>query len=289
MRAANPGGEVSVVTFPSILDETAQLAGEIESLIQKRVVQAEDIAILARSAFRVTPLLAELRRRSVPVTNWLAGTYEGPERAILRACLPVVRASLTKRQADKLTEFLGVPKSEERNPALILESNADLPQAVALSEARRLAWAGSSVASVVAPILDATRHVRPADVRAVESLIASVAAFEAADPDFSLEQLVAEVTLGGVGGPPTLGGGVKVASLHRTKGLQWKRVYLLGLEEGRLPEYRATTAAAIRDERRACFVGVCRAEESLILTYTRTGSAGHINEPSRFLREMQVV
>lgn len=36
-------------------------------------------------------------------------------------------------------------------------------------------------------------------------------------------------------------------------------VYVLGLEEGKLPNDRAESDEAIREERRICFVGVCRA------------------------------
>jgi DNA helicase-2/ATP-dependent DNA helicase PcrA len=60
---------------------------------------------------------------------------------------------------------------------------------------------------------------------------------------------------------------------------------MVGLEEGRLPDYRAQTADSLREERRACFVGVCRAEQHLTLTRTRYYGVRQ-QRPSRFLREM---
>jgi DNA helicase-2/ATP-dependent DNA helicase PcrA len=98
---------------------------------------------------------------------------------------------------------------------------------------------------------------------------------------------MAELALKTGGRPPTQGGGVKIATLHGTKGLQWPTVFLVGLEEGKLPDYRAEEAGTIPEERRACFVGVCRAEDELILTYSRYYRS-FFQRPSRFLNEMEL-
>ncbi|MGH2796573.1 MAG: 3'-5' exonuclease [Thermoleophilaceae bacterium] len=60
---------------------------------------------------------------------------------------------------------------------------------------------------------------------------------------------------------------------------------MLGLEEGKLPNYRAESEEAMREERRICFVGVCRAEEHLTLSRIEWYSV-HRQKPSRFLTEM---
>ena len=117
------------------------------------------------------------------------------------------------------------------------------------------------------------------------SIVESVAHFELYDKEFSLEHLLSELALGSIGRAPTTGGGVKIASLHRTKGLQWKVVYLVGLEEGHHPDRRSVEDKDLFEERRLCFVGVSRAEERLVITRSRT-SGGYPRQPSRFLREM---
>lgn len=76
-------------------------------------------------------------------------------------------------------------------------------------------------------------------------------------------------------------------SLHRTKGLQWPRVYIVGVEQGTLPDYRTETEAALSEERRACFVGVCRAETHLTLTRIEQ-YRGFRKPPSIFLEEMGI-
>lgn len=119
-------------------------------------------------------------------------------------------------------------------------------------------------------------------------IVESIATFELYDREFILEHLLTELALGSIGRPPTEGGGVKVASLHRTKGLQWKTVFLVGMEEGHHPDYRSNSEKALAEELRFCFVGVSRAEERLYVTWSRT-SGDYGRAPSRFLREMGLV
>ena len=192
---------------------------------------------------------------------------------------------MTDRQVERLCAFLGVPETDERDPVRLLEANPAIPAVARLLDVRRLAWEGASVGAIIAAAKEAAAAVDPMLAASLEPVIEAIAAFEESDPEFSLEHLLAELTLGGVGGPPTVGGGVKVASLHRTKGLQWPHVYILGLEEGRLPDYHADTADEIREERRTCFVGVCRAEQHLTLTRTHVYGPLRLS-PSRFLAEM---
>jgi len=285
MRSFHASGDVSVQLFHSIEAETEGLAAEISGLINRGDVRPPDIAILARAAFRVQQLLAELQRRGMPISNWLGATYEPQERRALRVCLSVVRGEMTDRQTNRLCTFLGIPQSDGRDPISVLQPHVELPAVPLLLKVRELAWAGAPVREVVAVAREAAGAVELGLAAALTPVVEAVAAFEEFDPEFSLDHLLAELVLGGVGGPPTVGGGIKIASLHRTKGLQWPHVYILGLEEGRLPDYRAHTPEQIREERRACFVGVCRTEQRLTLTHTRLYGP-RPQRPSRFLAEM---
>jgi ATP-dependent DNA helicase UvrD/PcrA len=82
---------------------------------------------------------------------------------------------------------------------------------------------------------------------------------------------------------------VTLMTLHNAKGLEFRAVYLLGMEEGIFPHARSIEEQGIEEERRLCYVGMTRARELLTLTHASSrslwGSRGY-NLPSRFLDEL---
>ena len=83
---------------------------------------------------------------------------------------------------------------------------------------------------------------------------------------------------------------VTLMTLHSAKGLEFKVVFLVGMEEGIFPGYRSIgEPSEIEEERRLCYVGVTRAKENLFLTCSKMrtvfGSTS-CNAPSRFLTEI---
>lgn len=85
---------------------------------------------------------------------------------------------------------------------------------------------------------------------------------------------------------------VTMMTLHSAKGLEFPNVYLVGMEDGVFPSYRAITSGDISDieeERRLCYVGITRAEDNLTVScVSRRMLHGETqyNKPSRFLAEI---
>ena len=59
--------------------------------------------------------------------------------------------------------------------------------------------------------------------------------------------------------------GVSIMTLHMAKGLEFDRVYIIGLEEGILPHKNNMEGALLEEERRLMYVGMTRAKKKLSL------------------------
>ena len=78
-------------------------------------------------------------------------------------------------------------------------------------------------------------------------------------------------------------------TLHNAKGLEYRAVFVIGLEEGIFPHSRSIEEQGLEEERRLCYVGMTRAKERLTLTHASARSlwgSRNYNLPSRFLDEL---
>ncbi|BAO98600.1 rep helicase, single-stranded DNA-dependent ATPase [Helicobacter pylori NY40] len=88
----------------------------------------------------------------------------------------------------------------------------------------------------------------------------------------------------------TQGDGVNLLSVHASKGLEFKDVYIIDLMEGRFPNHKLmNTGGGIEEERRLFYVAITRAKENLWLSYAknelRENAKPKKHKPSVFLYE----
>jgi len=90
---------------------------------------------------------------------------------------------------------------------------------------------------------------------------------------------------------------VTLSTLHASKGLEWPHVMLAGVNEGLLPFQRDDSlndealGKLIEEERRLMYVGITRAQHTLVVSWLKRRKKGRElvpGQPSRFIAEMQL-
>jgi DNA helicase-2/ATP-dependent DNA helicase PcrA len=131
-------------------------------------------------------------------------------------------------------------------------------------------------------VLDARLDVSPTlrdEAQALETLFAATAA----------GMPLSAWTVAGFGAQRGSPNHLNLITLHSAKGLEFKVVVMMGMDQGRIPRYRATDAAR-REARRLFYVGLTRAELEVHLTYSgwyQSARGRFDNGPSEFLIEVR--
>ena len=125
----------------------------------------------------------------------------------------------------------------------------------------------------------------------LEQLLAAMEEFVEKNPEAGLSEFLEQVSLvsdleQGETGKPS----VTLMTLHAAKGLEYRTVFMIGMEERLFPHIRALDDLdGMEEERRLCYVGMTRARERLYLLNSRRRylfGQEQSNLPSRFLKEI---
>ena len=79
--------------------------------------------------------------------------------------------------------------------------------------------------------------------------------------------------------------GVRLMTIHASKGLEFKQVFLIEANEGRIPYQKAKTDKEIEEERRLFYVAMTRAKDFLKICYVKIKNGKEVT-PSRFVDEL---
>ena len=253
----------------------------------------------------VKDALAYLRalRNPADTESWLR-IVNTPARGIGRTSVERVLAAAEAEQTtfwDALSRGLG---------GLSVATQKRVSEFVALMQALGPSLAGDAVAQPLAQLLERTGYLRAleaentieaeARLENLKELLSAVEEFErqnradagSADGPRSLVDLFLEqvTLLAEADGIPESGERIPLMTVHVAKGLEFKHVFVVGLEEGIFPHFASLEdPSAIEEERRLCYVAMTRAMERLTLTNAtlrRMHGSVRYNAPSRFLAEI---
>ncbi len=124
----------------------------------------------------------------------------------------------------------------------------------------------------------------------IEQFVSSVKEYVALNPEADLNDYLQNITLSSENDEIGQSGAVTIATVHAVKGLEFKAVFIIGLEEGIFPISRAFNSnAELEEERRLMYVAITRAEKKLYLSHASKRylyRESQYQTPSRFAREL---
>ena len=124
----------------------------------------------------------------------------------------------------------------------------------------------------------------------IEDVLQSIKEFEENNPDAILSEYLESISLIADSDEVATDDFVSIATVHAVKGLEFKAVFVVGLEEGIFPNAYNKSDAELEEERRVMYVAVTRAMEKLYLTNASSRyrfNSFERNMESRFLTEIK--
>lgn len=188
------------------------------------------------------------------------------------------KIGLSVKVSESLSMFIGLIKD--------FQPKADPPSAENLEKAIKKIMVKINYAKY----LEASSPSSEEKMENLKELIAVAKKYAGLPLKKALVEFLAEASLFEETGRKINDDAINLMTLHSAKGLEFKVVFIVGLEEGILPHSRSLAdVQQLEEERRLLYVGITRAKEKLYLLLSRRRNLGEImqaNAPSRFLREI---
>lgn len=330
-----PDGEkVKLYIARSDGDEADFVMREIAKLTESGEYKFSDIAVLMRINSLSRAFEERLRLYGVP--HRVYGGFKFYERKEIKDLLGYLKILANKADDEALLRIINVPKrgigdgtvTQLRNYAAVMgknlfdvileiENNPDLPRAVikkvlpfsnvmqAITQAQSCGkYPLSDVVRYIIKIIGLSEFYGDGSDESeskknnIRELVAGIEQFEKSNPSGGLEDYLQMVSLySDLDEMDEESGCVSLATVHSAKGLEFKVVFVIGMEEGVFPCEPRGDRDDMGEERRLMYVAVTRAMERLYLTMSvkryrvtrsddgRSGFRECMQRPSRFLKE----
>ncbi|MBI2213536.1 MAG: UvrD-helicase domain-containing protein [Acidobacteria bacterium] len=319
---AGRGEPVRVVQCETDRDEAQFVVREIDR--QRNAVSLQEFAVLFRTNAQSRPFEEELLKRNLPYT--VVGGTRFYDRAEVKDILAYLRLIVRPHDTPSLERIINVPargigdttwraidntaKDESTTPWALIEG--DLPflaerarKAVrefreTVEDLRRAAESNEGIGPLLEYVVLRTGYRKalleskdPQDEARLDNiaeLVNSANEFAEANPGASIASYLDSVTLMADVDAYDAKKGVTLMTLHAAKGLEFRVVFLAGMEEGILPHAQSKDDFGdIEEERRLCYVGMTRARERLYCLHCfqrRVYGQMREQEPSQFIAEL---
>jgi len=317
------GAPVKISRFRDDRQEAEHVAAECEGLLRK--MAGTEVAVLFRTNSQSRVFEESFRKRRVPYV--LVGGTSFYERAEVKDCMAYLRLLANPKDGVSFERIANVParglgdKALESLSALAKERGVSLLQAVMSGDAEALSVrykkgfadlrelyallteqldAGAPPAEVLRDMLKESGYMdmltekaaqseeEAARVENVNELMNAMAAWREENAGGTLLNFLEDVSLAAdVDGWSREDGAVNFMTLHSAKGLEFRAVFLAGVEDGIIPSRQVLhDESKVEEERRLFYVGSTRAMETLSCSYAeRRFRFGNVipSERSRFI------
>ena len=318
--SSGKGDPVRLVTCSNDREEAQFVLEKMTSLRSK--YKLTDFAVLFRTNAQSRPFEEELLRANIPYS--VVGGVKFYERAEIKDILSFVRAAVRPHDTPSIERVINVPtrgigdttvnalseQAAAQNVSLWTVIEGDLaflpPRAAkAVKEFREIVHDLQRASTNPIPdfmdyvllrtgyrrMLQESRDLQDESrLENLEELLNSAREYTEQNPQSVLADYLDSLTLISDLDRYESGKGVTLMTLHAAKGLEFKVVFLVGMEEGILPHSQSQERTDdLEEERRLCYVGMTRARELLFCLHAyerRVHGRFREQSPSPFLQEI---
>ncbi len=315
--------EVRVCGYSDDRSEAKKIVTEIRRSIDTSEIAPQDVAILFRTNAQSRLFEDALRRENVPYV--LVGGTSFYERKEIKDLLAYLKLLANPKDSISCQRVLNVPargigarsqekiaiaaqksqqgffeiiKSGEAESVVTGKAKKGLAQFRAVYEELDLLTASNAtVDQILDEVISSTGYVDDLDngseearsrVDNINELVNALTEWQESHAGLGIREFLEEITLASAVDNYDGESSVSLMTLHTAKGLEFPRVYLVGLEDGLLPSRQNfDDREKMEEECRLLYVGITRAEKQLFCSYSesrmRFGSIMPM-EQSRFLR-----
>lgn len=278
-------GAATVLTGRDELDEARQIVDELQQLFEQGHpdveggIEPSKCAILGRTRFALLAVEAEMKKRNIIYYKRLSANHENESDTVddFQLALRVLANSRDRLHLSALAKKWKVPEpmhvSDYVSTLKSMAAAARDPRALAVLEAIEIVAQNKARLDLMPAFKVLEKHADSLDEPNRLVIYEDVEVFRqewdqylrAAGGAKALSSFLSSKALGST--QKAAREGVALLTVHSSKGLEFDVVFIAGMAEGTFPDYRATGARELAEERRNAFVAVTRSKRLLYLSY----------------------